>query len=282
MSYSTLISTKILASHLNDPGWIIIDCRFDLSDPDAGYQDYLNSHIPGAIYAHLDHDLSGPISSTTGRHPLPDPDELINRFSTMGIDNQKQVVVYDTTGGSFAARLWCLLRAFEHYAVAVLDGGFPKWIKEERPTQQGIETYLPTQFIGQFNHEWYLNADEVEQIRTSSDYRLVDARTPERYHGEHEPIDPVAGCIPGAINRFHGHNLNPDGTFLPPEQVREEFQKLLGSVSPDRMVVYCGSGVTSCHHLLAMEYAGLTGAKLYAGSWSEWIRDPKRPRQSRQ
>ena len=274
---TTLISTSELQPHLTDENWAIVDCRFDLARPEWGFGEYQKSHIPGAIYAHIDKDLAGPVTPVSGRHPLPDIDAFVRRLEAWGIGDETQVVAYDTSGGSFAVRLWWLLRWLGHPAVAVLDGGFPKWEAEGRPTTVGIETRPPAEFHPSPDWSIIATADEVDRIRQDPDYLLIDARAPERYRGEVEPIDPVAGHIPGAINRFYGLNLGPDGTFLPPEALRRQFQQLIGSIPPDHVVVYCGSGVTSIHHLLALELAGLPGPRLYAGSWSEWIRDPKRP-----
>ncbi|NLG99411.1 MAG: sulfurtransferase [Chloroflexi bacterium] len=274
---STIISTEDLEKRLTDPDWVIVDCRFDLSNPDWGFAEYQKSHIPGAVYAHLDRDLSGPAGKETGRHPLPDLELFASRLGSWGIGAGKQVVVYDTNGGAYAARLWWMLRFLGHPAAAVLDGGFPKWQQEGRPVRAGVEQRAPAQFSPQPDWGMVVTADEVEQIRRSPDHRLIDARAPERFRGEVEPIDPVAGHIPGAVNRFHGSNLSPDGALLPAGTLRSQFMDLLGGVPPQNAVVYCGSGVTSCHHLLAMEIAGLPGARLYAGSWSEWITDRTRP-----
>lgn len=275
--FTKIVSTQELADHLLDPDWVIIDCRFDLAKPDWGQQSYLEAHIPGAAYAHLDRDLAGPVTSETGRHPLPKIEDMTRRFENWGIRPTSQVVVYDTAGGAFADRLWWLLRFLGHRAAAVLDGGFGKWQHENRPVAAGPETIEPGLFHPNPDWSMVVDASDVERIRQDPAYRLIDARAPERYRGEREPIDPVAGHIPGAVNRFHGANLAPDGTFLPPQNLREQFDVLIGQTLPENVVVYCGSGVTSIHHILAMELAGLPGARLYVGSWSEWIRDKKRP-----
>ncbi len=274
--FTTLISTTELAQHLADPTWVIVDCRFDLAHPDWGEAGYQEAHIPRSAYAHLDRDLAGPLSPQTGRHPLPDIQQAAQTFGKWGIQQQTQVVVYDTSGGAYAVRLWWLLRWLGHPAVAVLDGGFQKWQREDRPVTQGSESNPPVQFSSKVNPALVAEVDEVERIRQNLDYCLVDARTAERFRGEHEPIDPVAGHIPGAVNRFHGLNLSPEGTFLSPQTLRAQFEELIGSTPPERVIVYCGSGVTSIHHILAMELAGMPGARLYPGSWSEWIRDPDR------
>jgi thiosulfate/3-mercaptopyruvate sulfurtransferase len=276
--YTTIISPPSLFAHLNDPSWAIVDCRFDLKNADWGEQAYQQGHIPGAVYAHLDRDLSLPKSPTSGRHPLPPVEQIAAQFSAWGIANQTQVVVYDQVGGAFAARLWWMLRFLGHQGVAVLDGGLPAWQNAGYPLVGGVETRSPTEFKPQPDWSMLVSTEEVERLRTNPDYRLVDARAAERFRGEVEPIDPVAGHIPGAVNRFHGENLSPTGQFLPPETLHEQFSALLGPIATTNTIVYCGSGVTSCHHLIALEQAGLPGARLYLGSWSEWITDPARPR----
>lgn len=274
--FSTIISTGTLAENLADPDWTIVDCRFDLARPDWGFQAYQDNHIPGSVYAHLDHDLAGPITPRTGRHPLPDVQVIAKRLGAWGIGENTQVVVYDSAGGAFADRLWWELRFLGHDKVAVLDGGIPKWLREGRPVKSGVETRASVNFIPHPRWNIIASADEVDSIRQDPNFVLIDARAAERYRGEYEPIDPVAGYIPGAINRFHGLNLGKDGTFLPPDTLRMQFEELLAGKKPDHVVVYCGSGVTSIHHILAMELAGLPGARLYPGSWSEWIRDDNR------
>ena len=274
---TTIVTTSELQVHLTDEDWAIVDCRFDLARAQWGWEEYQKSHIPGAVYADMNHDLAGPITPDSGRHPLPDIQRLSRRLSEWGIGKDTQVVAYDDAGGSFAVRLWWLLRFLGHPSVAVLDGGFPKWTGEGRPTASGIETRPPAEFIPHPAWDMLVTAEEVDRIRQDPSYRLIDARSHDRFSGQNEPIDPVAGHIPGAVNRFYARNLTRQGTFLPPETLREQFSTLLGSIDPDHAVVYCGSGITSIHHLLAMELAGLPGARLYLGSWSEWIRDRNRP-----
>ena len=275
--FTTLISPQELYLHLENPNFIIIDTRFDLSKPAWGAEEYAKAHIPGAQYAHLDRDLSGAVTPKTGRHPLPEPEDFIRTASAWGIQSTSQVVVYDTSGGSFACRLWWLLRYYGHTAVAVLDGSLNRWKAENYPNQVGVESRGPAHFRGAPQPGWVVETAEIPRISTDPAYCLLDARTDVRYRGEQEPIDPIAGHIPGAVNYFHGLNLTSEGTFRSKEDLRAVFEKILGPIAPDHMVVYCGSGVTSIHHLLAMEYAGLPGAKLYAGSWSEWIRDSAHP-----
>ncbi|NPV86407.1 MAG: sulfurtransferase [Anaerolineae bacterium] len=279
MSLSNLVSAQSLYDHLNDPSYVIIDCRFDLTNPNKGEAEYQQSHIPGAIYAHLDRDLSGDVTPETGRHPLPEIEKFIALLSTWGIDQSKHVVVYDTTGGAYASRLWWMLRSIGHPKTSLLDGGFAAWQNDHYPIASGKEENLPLQYLFKGITTWSgtVTTEEVDHIRLDPAYCLIDARTPERYQGKLEPIDPVAGHIPGAVNRFHGNNLRPDGTFKSPDTLKSEFNALLQDRSPQNVIVYCGSGVTSCHHILAMELCGLPGARLYAGSWSQWIRDPSRP-----
>ncbi len=277
MTHRTLISTDDLNAHLNDPAWVGVDCRFDLADPDAGFARYREGHVPGAVYAHLDHDLAGPATKTSGRHPLPDWEAFKRTLGAWGISNATQVVAYDDLGGAIAARLWWALRCLGHEAAAVLDGGFPKWAREGRPLQVGVERNAPATFQGTPRTEGIATLVDVEAMLEDPEHLLIDARSPERYRGEEEPIDPVAGHIPGARNRYYGDNLRGDGTFKPAASLREEFQNLLGSAPPEDATVYCGSGVSACHHLLALAHAGLSGARLYVGSWSQWCAEPGRP-----
>ena len=276
-SYTTLISPSDLFAHHSEPDWAILDCRFDLKDPAWGEAAYRQGHISGAVYAHLDRDLSGPRTADNGRHPLPPVEAIAARLSDWGISGSTQVVVYDQVGGAYAARLWWLLRFLGHNAVAVLNGGLPAWQSAGYPLVAGVETRPTADFHPNPHGDMLVTTAEIERLHTDPAYRLIDARAAERFRGEVEPIDPVAGHIPGALNRFHGQNLAKTGQFLAPQVLRRQFSDLLGPLPPENAVVYCGSGVTSCHHLLAMEHAGLPGARLYLGSWSEWITDPKRP-----
>lgn len=277
MPFTTLISTEELAAHLDDPNWAIVDCRFDLAQTEWGREAYREAHIPGAVYAHLDLDLSGLKTETSGRHPLPDEMRFLMRVSRWGIGNDTQVVAYDQDNGMWASRLWWLLRYIGHTAVAVLDGGFAKWVREGRPTRAGDERRAFVSRSGSTRKSMMVTADEVERLRTDPACRLIDSRAPERYRGEVEPIDPVAGHIPGAVNHYNLSNVNDDGTFLAPEALRATFRALLGEVPTSQVMTYCGSGVAAAHNLLAMEVAGLSGARMYPGSWSEWCRDPDRP-----
>lgn len=282
MPYTTIVSTEILAQHLRSPDWIIIDCRFDLANPNWAKQEYLIGHIPGAFFADLDRDLASPITPTSGRHPLPDPDRWRETVSNWGINPETQIVAYDSTGGSLAAvRVWWLLRAYQHQNVAVLDGGYPKWILEKRELETDLPQPKPGSiFSNDLDPRVMVTSAELIELYADPEIQLIDARAAERFRGEIEPIDPVAGHIPGAKNRPVAQNLNANQTFKTPEQLRLEFVELLQGGSPANVIAYCGSGITAAHNLLAMEIAGLSGARLYAGSWSEWIRDPSRPVQT--
>jgi thiosulfate/3-mercaptopyruvate sulfurtransferase len=273
--YTTLIDTDTLAAHLND--LVIVDCRYDLKDEVWGRAQYLDGHIPGAVYASLSHDLSTTPDGTNGRHPLPPPDVMAETFGRVGIGTSAQVAIYDQDDGRYASRLWWMLRYMGHESAAVVDGGWAKWIREGRPVRGGEETRPRATFHGRPQQGARLRVDEVEGLVGDPGTLLVDARAPERFEGRNETLDRVAGHIPGAANYFYQWNVRPDGTMLPPNQIREQFQKMLGNYSPEQVVMYCGSGVTACQNLLAMEHAGLRGARIYPGSWSEWSSDPGRP-----
>ena len=276
MPFTTLVDTEALARHLADPTFAVVDCRFDLGDESSGERDYLAGHIPGAVYAHLDRDLSGTKTGTNGRHPLPEPETLAQTFSRFGIDRSTEVVAYGQQTDMFPTRLWWLLRWLGHDNVAVLDGGFDQWRAEGRPTRSGAERRAARHFVGAPRLEMVVTAEEVADLVQQSDWLVVDARAPERYRGDVEPLDKAAGHIPGTRNHFFKKNLDERGTLLAPADLREAFGVLAG-VAPDHVVCYCGSGVSACHNLLALEHAGLRGAKLYPGSWSEWSSDPARP-----
>jgi thiosulfate/3-mercaptopyruvate sulfurtransferase len=276
MAYTTLVDTDELAKHLDDPDWVIFDCRFTLSDTGAGLRAYNEGHIPGARYAHLDNDLSSPVTNTTGRHPLPDPGELAAKLGAWGVDRNKQVVVYDDTFGAMAVRMWWLLKWMDHENVALLDGVFPKWLREKRPISKELPAIEPASFTASTNDDMWIAADEVQSLAEGAGV-VIDARAEERYSGEVEPLDKVAGHVPGAINLPWEDNLDLGGDFLPAEELRELYTPLIGEHPARNVIQMCGSGVTACHNILAMEHAGLKGSRLYAGSWSEWITDPARP-----
>ena len=277
MFINTLVTTEDLAAHIDDPNWIVFDCRFTLTDPEAGRQAYLKDHIPGARYVHLDEDMSAPVNENTGRHPLPDVKTLTEKLCRWGVGVNKQVVVYDDSYGSMAVRLWWMLRWLGHPGVALLDGNFPKWRKEQRPLTADLPELHKGHCACLPEQSQIANVDDVLRASLSGDALIIDARPDRRFTGEFEPLDPVAGHIPGAINWDFEENLDIDGTFLPPEALRENYQALLKGRAPWQIIHSCGSGVTACHNLLAMEVAGLPGSRLYPGSWSEWILDPSRP-----
>jgi thiosulfate/3-mercaptopyruvate sulfurtransferase len=275
MPFTTLVSTDTLAARLGE--WAVVDCRFDLANESWGRDQYAAAHIPGAVYASLNDDLSGARTGLNGRHPMPADDALVAVLERLGIGNGTQVVAYDQDAGSYASRLWWLLRYAGHIDVAVLDGGFAKWTAEGRPVRSGQESRAHARFQPSFNRSLVVTVDEVGSRRTDGRTLLVDARAAERFEGRSETIDKVAGHIPGARNRFFRDNLGPDGTMLPPDVLRTAFTGVLDGCPPKEAVMYCGSGVTACHNLLAMAHAGLDGSTLYTGSWSEWSSDPARP-----
>jgi thiosulfate/3-mercaptopyruvate sulfurtransferase len=270
--YTTIIDADHLRDHFDDPGWVIVDCRYNLADRDAGRREYLESHIPGAIYADLHDDLSGPPATDSGRHPLPATEDMNRLFSRLGINHETQIVVYDNAAGSFAARLWWMLRYMGHEIVAVLNGGWQSWLQAGGPMVTGEEKNAAGNFRGHPMTGWLITVDKVLEAKL-----LVDSRDPARYRGETEPLDRVAGHIPGAINHFWKNNLDDRGMFKSPELLRETFLTFLGATESENAVFYCGSGVTACHNLLAGACARLPASKLYAGSWSEWCSDPARP-----
>ncbi len=275
--YTTIISTELVSQHLHDPEWAIVDCRFALASPEKGERDYLESHIPGAVYAHLDKDLSSPIiPGKTGRHPWPGIDQATRFFSHIGIEQGIQVVAYDDAGGALAAvRLWWMLRWLGHESVAVLDGGWQKWVSEGREVKSGTEVRPPREFIPKPRPELLATIAEVEKLRKDPAFRIFDARATERYHGHNETIDPIAGHIPGAFSAPYLDNLTSEGVFRSAEELHAHYKALIGDIPPENVIFYCGSGVTSIHNLLAMLHAGMGEARLYAGSWSEWIADRK-------
>lgn len=277
MSYETLVDTATLAAHLEDPAWRVIDCRSDLGDASAGALGFARGHIPGSVYAHLDQDLSAPRTPWSGRHPLPEPAALAATFGRLGIGVGIQVVACDESGGAYATRLWWLLRWLGHRAVAVLDGGLPAWRAEHRPLVTTTSVVAPREFAARPDHAAYVSADDVASLVGRRAAVLLDARARERFEGRFEPLDPKAGHVPGARSHPFSANLGADGRFLPPAALRERFSALLGSAPASTIISMCGSGVTACHTLLALEIAGLEGARLYPGSWSEWCRDPGRP-----
>ncbi|OWW20543.1 sulfurtransferase [Noviherbaspirillum denitrificans] len=279
MTYTTLIAAEDLSRHVHDADWVVLDCRHDLTAPDAGRDAYESGHIPGAQFARVDEDLSdkspGPHGEFRGRHPLPERTAFVETLRRWGVNHGTQVVAYDAQGGMFAARLWWMLRWTGHEAVAVLDGGIQSWqalglplatTPVSRPRGNAMPNYPLVSTV---------SADDVMANLTNPVYTVIDARAPDRFRGENETLDPVGGHIPGAKSRFFKDNLQADGRFKPEDQLRADFSAL--SIAPEKTIMQCGSGVTACHNLLAMEIAGLRGAALYPGSWSEWCSDKSRP-----
>lgn len=278
MDYKIIISASDLRDHLENPEIAIMDCRFYLPEPERGYQEYLEGHIPGAVYIDLDRDLAGEIiPGKTGRHPLPDSNVFVERLSSWGIDRSTQVFAYDNMGGALAARLWWMLRWLGHDKSAVLDGGWSAWVENGYP-QVATENFRERKtFIPSYNLEYIADINLVEEVRLDPDYLLLDARSPERFWGLKETIDVKAGHIPGAVTAPYMLNLDEREYFLPVDQLKERYRNLLGDIPEENVIVYCGSGVTSNHNIIAMVRAGYDMPKLYPGSWSEWTADPDRP-----
>ncbi len=278
MKFTTLISVEGLAQFINDADWVIVDCRFWLDDTEKGRFAYQDTHIPGAVYAHLGEDLSGPVvPAETGRHPLPDMNRFAQKLGSWGISPKSQVVVYDDRGGMISARLWWMLRWLGHEAVALLDGGYLAWVADGHPVTAEIPQPKPQIFTPDPQPEMQFSADDVLLHFGDPGYILVDSRASERYRGEEEPIDPVAGRIPGAVNYFWGTNLDSKGHMQIKQVLRGRFESLFGDVPAERVTFYCGSGVAAAHNALAVAHAGLGMPRIYPGSWSEWINDPERP-----
>ena len=273
--FNTIISAAELSAQLTNPDWRIVDCRHYLEDTEQGRSAYTEGHIPGAIFAHLDENLSGPIEAgSTGRHPMPCVTAMQQQFSKWGIDADTQVVAYDDKNGAIAARLWWMLRYLGHEAVAVLDGGLAAWLRAGGALSTSVPTISAKSFSARPRADWVQEAEQVNQNRQNAQKVVVDSRAPERYRGAVEPIDPVAGHIPGAVNMPFAGNWQDDGLLKSPEELRQRFAHLPAA---EHVTFYCGSGVTACHNLLAYAHAGLGDARLYPGSWSEWIVDPGRP-----
>ena len=276
MNWTTLVDVPTLKAHLGDPDWLVVDVRHQLSDTAYGERVYAEGHLPGAVFLHCDRDLSGPMTGQNGRHPLPDPAVLAERFGAVGVGPNTQVVVYDDAQGMIAGRVWWLLRWLGHTRVALLDGGLPAWLAAGEPLTQAVVTPQPRTLPLCLQSAW-VSVDWVQSHLNDPAMRLVDARGPDRFRGENETIDPVGGHIPGAVNRFFKDNVLPDGRFKPADVLRAEWQAILAGAPAEAVVHQCGSGVSACLNVLAMEVAGMPGSRLYAGSWSEWCADPARP-----
>jgi thiosulfate/3-mercaptopyruvate sulfurtransferase len=277
MHWRTLVSAEELAAQLASTELVVVDCRFDLRDPGAGERAYLAGHLPSAVYAHLDRDLSDTSRTGRGRHPLPEADAFCATISRWGITPRHQVVVYDANDGAHAARLWWMMRLLGHERVAVLDGGLAAWVTRAYALEMTVPRIRPGRYTARFDVRAMVSTAVIAARMASGSGKLIDARAGERFRGEIEPIDRVPGHIPGAVNRHFMNNLNTDGRFKSPGTLAEEFRALLGDSAPAEALLMCGSGVTACHNLLAMEHAGLRGARVYPGSWSEWVSDPSRP-----
>jgi thiosulfate/3-mercaptopyruvate sulfurtransferase len=277
MATRTLVQAEALAALLGDPRLRLFDCRFDLARPAYGRSAYLDEHLPGAVHVDLNGELSSPATPTSGRHPLPSPADFEQRLRRWGVDADSLVVAYDDGNGAYAARLWWMLRWLGHDEVAVLDGGMRRWLQLGLPLTDEIPAPASGNFVARPRVAMAVSATEVLAAADDPASRVLDARAPERYRGEVEPIDRVAGHVPGARNHPFGLSLDPQGRFLPPDALRDALTASLAGVAPQRAIAYCGSGVTACHLLLAFEHAGLPGARLYPGSWSEWSSDPARP-----
>jgi len=275
--FTTLIDANTLSEQLRREDLTLFDCRFDLGNVSWGETEYARAHLPGALYLHLDRDLSSPISAQSGRHPLPDPGSFAARLAELGVTPESQIVAYDQGNGAYGARLWWLARWIGLRNVAVLDGGIAAWRAAGLPLETAVRTPKPSAFTPTVTPNAWVTSDDVDELRQRPGNLLVDARGAERFAGRNETLDPVAGHVPGARNRPFLDNLGADGRFLPADVLRQQFTTLLGSTNASSVVAMCGSGVTACHNLLALEHAGFSGARLYAGSWSEWIRDPRRP-----
>jgi thiosulfate/3-mercaptopyruvate sulfurtransferase len=275
--FTTLIDANTLVEHLSRDDLTLFDCRFDLADVSWGEAEYASDHLPGAHYLHLDRDLAGPLTPSSGRHPLPDPAKFAMRLGELGVTSNSQLIAYDQGNGAHAARLWWLARWIGVRNVAVLDGGIAVWRAAGLPLTSAVPVPTSRPLDASSDAAAWVSSETVDGLRRHPGNLLIDARSADRFAGRNEPIDPVAGHVPGARSLPLSGNLGIDGRFLPAKELRQRFVVLLGSLPPAAIISMCGSGVTACHNLLALEHAGLPGARLYAGSWSEWIRDPRRP-----
>lgn len=277
MNYQTIISVDELARLIDSDGLSIFDCRFSLKDPQAGLKSYQQGHIPGALFANMDTDLSSAMTPGSGRHPLPDAEELVDKLGKWGVDNSTQVIVYDDMSGAFAARLWWLLRWLGHKNVAVLDGGLPKWVEAGHRLETETPKVEATNFTASVDNSLHVDIDFVVDALDQNSIALFDARSYERFTGKDQNTDPVPGHVPGAVSMPFAENLTSTGYFRSPEELRERFSSTINRSGDREMIAMCGSGVTACHNLLAMQIAGLEPTRLFVGSWSQWIKSKERP-----
>lgn len=277
MNWTTLVSADTLKQSFDAPLLAIVDCRFDLREPSAGERAYALGHIAGAAYAHLERDLSDLGKQGRGRHPLPDADRFCAALGRWGITPAHQVVAYDGRDGALAARLWWMLRLLGHTRAAVLEGGLDAWLRAGGRMEAGGARARSSEYRARFSVREVVSTAVLAARLANGSTTLIDARARERFRGDVEPLDRVAGHIPGGLNRPYIENLTPDGMFKPAPELHAEFERLIQPRDPRDVVLMCGSGVTACHNLLAMEHAGLPGASIYAGSWSEWCSDSSRP-----
>ncbi|MBV9270812.1 MAG: sulfurtransferase [Candidatus Eremiobacteraeota bacterium] len=274
--YTTFIDPKDVIRRIEDPSWVVVDCRHTLADFSAGKRMYDESHIPGAFFADVENELSGPKSGANGRHPMPGAAKFAEVLRGFGVDETSQIVAYDAGGDIFAARMWFLCKWIGHDAVAVLDGGFAAWTKAGyRVTNEILQRPVPGSIVAHPRPELVTDVQRVFENVESCDFTLLDARASDRYAGQNETVDPVGGHIPGARNRWFKENFDNDGRIKSPQKLRAEFEA--HGIPPGRIIHQCGSGVSAAVNMLAMEHAGIKGSKIYGGSWSEWIADPARP-----
>ena len=277
MSYKTIISAKDLLTNINNKEFVVFDCRCDIKDSKFGIQSYTEGHIENAIFVDVDMDLASEKTQSSGRHPLPEPNILSEKLSQWGLSNSKQAVVYDDVGGAFAGRMWWILKWLGHKNVAVLDGGLNAWLKIGGKLVTKNTLFEKETFVPEVNNSMQVFINDIEDAQYKMNKLIIDARSKERYLGIKDPIDPIAGHIPGAISHPLGQNLTKEGIFKSPEELKHLYLKVLSDIDGSNVISMCGSGVTACHNILAMEIAGIYGVKLYVGSWSEWITKPDRP-----
>lgn len=277
MTYQTIISVEDLNKNLNTQDWLIFDCRFILKDPEGGLKKFKQGHIPGAQYVDMDKDLASPVTSTSGRHPLPNPEELINKLQSWGVNNSSQIICYDDMSGAFAARMWWLLKWLGHNNIAVLDGGIEKWTAKNIPLETDSQQRTAGSFSGLANNDMWVNVEFVQKELEQDKINLLDARSVERFTAKDTKTDPVAGHVPGAMSYPFAENLSKQGVFLPSEELHKRFTPIVSNPENKELINMCGSGVTACHNILAMSIAELPMTRLFVGSWSEWIKDKSRP-----